>query len=265
MDIEKIATSSIQNLISRNSYLEPIINDNDKTPVWDGDIFVYKTKDFHKKNKNLIGRVPVQVKGHRVESINLESLERIKFRVDIADIQQYRMDGGVVYFVVYIDKNTEKIFYNSLLPLDLERLIKRYDKQRTFEIEFKFLPVEDAKLADIFVDFIQNRKKQQGTLIPEILYIDDIEKIKNQIKEFKFSYSTIESRGSIPFKELTTRDFYIYAEPKGIGNPIPFDKVSNAIINIQDKFKVSVGKKLTMKMHIYNGKKDYQELYVGNQ
>lgn len=264
MDIEKIATSSIQNLISRNSYLEPIINDNDKTPVWDGDIFVYKTKDFHKKNKNLIGRVPVQVKGHRVESINLESSERIKFRVDKADIQQYRMDGGVVYFVVYIDKNTEKIFYNSLLPLDLERLIKRYDKQRTFEIEFKSLPVEDAKLADIFVDFIQNRKKQQGTLIPEILYIDDIEKIKDQIKEFKFSYSTIESKGSIPFKELTTRDFYIYAEPKGIGNPIPFDKVSNAIINIQDKFKVSVGKKTYYENAYIQWEKGLSRIVCGN-
>lgn len=34
---------------------------------------------------------------------------------------------------------------------------------------------------------------------------------------------------------------YIYAEPKGIGNPIPFERVSNAIINIQHKFKVSVG------------------------
>ena len=30
MNIEKIATSSIENLISRNSFLEPIINNNDK-------------------------------------------------------------------------------------------------------------------------------------------------------------------------------------------------------------------------------------------
>ncbi len=243
MDIEIIATSSIEKLISRNSYLKPAINNNDKIPVWDGDVIVYGTKDLNKKKENLIGRVPVQVKGHKVENISDSNLQVIKFRVKKEDMKKYLTDGGVIYFVVYIDEDTEKIFYNSLLPLDLERLIKRYDNQKTFEIEFKSLPTKDRELADVFLDFIQNRKRQQGTLIPGILYTDDIEKIQNEIKEFKFSYSTIEPKGSIPFRELTTRDFYLYAKPKGIGNPIPFERVSNAIINIQHKFKISVGEK----------------------
>lgn len=240
MDIEKIATSSIKNLISRSSYLEPIINDNDKTPVWDGDIFVYRTKDRNKRNENLIGRVPVQVKGHEVETIEDTNLKNIKFRVDKEDMRKYIMDGGVIYFVVYIDKNTEKIFYNSLLPLDLERLMKKYSQQKTFEIQFKPLPIEERKLADIFLDFVQNRKQQQGTLMPQVLYMNDVKKIKNKIKEFKFSYSTVEPKGLIPFKELTTRDIYIYAKPKGIGNPIPIERVSNLIVNMQYKLEISV-------------------------
>lgn len=240
MDIEKVATSSIENLISRNSYLKPIIDNNDKTPVWDGDVFVYRTKDRNKSNNDLIGRVPVQVKGYEVERIDNINLKNIKFRVDKEDMQKYLTDGGVIYFVVYVDKNTEKIFYNSLLPLDLARLMKKYSQQKTFEIELKSLPVEERKLADIFLDFVQNRKKQQGTLIPEILHIDDIEKIQDEIREFKFSYSTVEPKESILFKELTTRDFYIYAEPKGIGNPIPFERVSNAIVNIQHKLVISI-------------------------
>ncbi len=240
MNIEKIATSSIENLISRNSFLEPIINNNDKTPVWDGDVFVYRTKDRNKSNKDLIGRVPVQVKGHEVEIIDGINLKNIRFRVNKGDLQKYITDGGVIYFVVYVDKNTEKIFYNSLLPLDLARLMKKYSQQNTFEIELKSLPVEERKLADIFLDFVQNRKKQQGTLMSQFLYMDDIEKIKNEIKEFKFSYSTVGPKGSIPFKELTTRDIYIYAKPKGIGNPIPIERVSNAIVNIQHKLEISI-------------------------
>jgi hypothetical protein len=244
MDIEIIATSSIEKLISRNSYLKPAINNNDKIPVWDGDVIVYGTKDSNKKKENLIGRVPVQVKGHKVENISDSNLQVIKFRVKKEDMKKYLTDGGVIYFVVYIDEASEKIFYNSLLPLDLERLIKKYDEQQTFEIEFKPLPNKEIELADIFLDFVRNRKKQQGTLIPEILYTYDIEKFRNEIQEFKFSYSTVEPKGSIPFRELTTRDFYLYAKPKGIGNPIPFERVSNAIINIQDEFRISIGEKI---------------------
>lgn len=62
MDIEKVATSALENLLSKNPYLRAFINSNDKTPIWDGDIFVYKSKDNKNKNKDLIGKAPIQVK-----------------------------------------------------------------------------------------------------------------------------------------------------------------------------------------------------------
>jgi len=243
MDIEKIATSSIENLLSRNPYLRTKIDSNDKTTVWDGDIFVYCSKEPNKKNDDLLGKVPVQVKGRKVETIENLNLKKIKFRVKKDDVKKYLTDGGVIYFVVCMDEKKEEIFYNSLLPLDLARLIKRYKNQNSFEIEFKPLPKTDVKLADIFVDFIKNRQKQQGTLIPDILCFEDFKKIENEIKEIKFSYSTVDFKRTIPFRELTTRDLYLYAKPKGVGNPIPFERVSNAIINLQSKFTISIGGK----------------------
>ena len=42
IDIEKIATNNIEEEILKNSdCLSPYINSNDKTPLWDGNIFVY--------------------------------------------------------------------------------------------------------------------------------------------------------------------------------------------------------------------------------
>ncbi len=38
---------------------------------------------------------------------------------------KYLIDGGVIYFVIYIDKHMEKVFYNLLLPLDLACLMKK--------------------------------------------------------------------------------------------------------------------------------------------
>lgn len=237
MDIEIIATSTIEKLISRNSYLKTYIESNDKTPIWDGYVFVYRNKNRNKKNEDLIGKVPVQVKGHESEVIEND---KIKFRIDLESIKKFYTDGGVIFFVVYITPNSEKIYYNSLLPLDLKRLIKKYNQQKTLEIELKTLPTEEKELADIFLDFIQNRKEQSGTLIDEFLYINDTQNIQNEIKQFKFSYSTVEPEKSIPFKELTTRDIYLYMEPKGIGNPIPVEKFSNAIVNIEHELEISV-------------------------
>ncbi|KGK86564.1 hypothetical protein [Clostridium sp. HMP27] len=244
MDVEIAATSTIEKLISRNSYLKTYIDSNDKTPIWDGNVFVYRNKNCNKKNEDLIGRVPVQVKGREVSKIENNN---IKFRIDLESIKKFHTDGGVIFFVVYITQNNDRIYYNSLLPLDLARLIKRYDHQKTLEIELKPTPTEERALADIFLNFVQNRKKQFGTLLPDFLYIEDTENIKNQIKQFKFSYSTVEPNKSTFFKELTTRDIYVYMEPKGIGNPIPIEKISNAIINIQQKFEIALKEKVYYK------------------
>ena len=40
--IELIAVNRIKDAILQSNILEPFIDDNDKTPSWDGNIFVYK-------------------------------------------------------------------------------------------------------------------------------------------------------------------------------------------------------------------------------
>lgn len=247
MNIEIVATSEVKRIISRNHYLKPVINENDNIPVWDGEVFVYRDKSKNQKNKNLIGKAPVQVKGHEVKGKDFNQLDDIKFRVQKSDFVNYYNDGGVIYFVVYINDETEKVFYNSLLPLDLKRLLNQYNDQDSFTIKLRGLPKEELKVADIFFDFIQNKRKQQGTLISNILYSSDIEKEKENINNFKFSYSTLDASQSHPFKELTTRDFYIYAQPAGIGNPIPFEKASNAIISVQEQIEIAVKDKIYYK------------------
>lgn len=81
-DIEKIATNKIEEEILKNSdCLSPYINSNDKTPLWDGNIFVYsggnKTNDLYE------GKIDVQIKGRNVKqfkktntfSIEVETLK----------------------------------------------------------------------------------------------------------------------------------------------------------------------------------------------
>src|SRR5699024_3661729 len=121
---------------------------------------------------------------------------------------------------------------------------KSYEKQATFEIDFQLLPTDDTELADIFVNFIENRKKQLGTLHPTMLYIHDIQQFKDHIEEYKFGFSTFNPKNINPFLELSKRPFYIYAKPKGLGGLIPIDNVNDAIVSLQDTFKIAIKDKI---------------------
>ena len=64
MDLEKIATSALVSSISQTDILSGFINNGDKEPCWDGNIYIYENSSHSKKN---IKRIPTQVKGKGVK------------------------------------------------------------------------------------------------------------------------------------------------------------------------------------------------------
>lgn len=49
MDLEKTATSSVAMSISATDVLSPFINEGDKEPSWDGNVYIYSNKDKKKE------------------------------------------------------------------------------------------------------------------------------------------------------------------------------------------------------------------------
>lgn len=41
MDTEKIATAAVQLSVAKTDRLSPFVNDGDKEPSWDGNIYIY--------------------------------------------------------------------------------------------------------------------------------------------------------------------------------------------------------------------------------
>ena len=64
--IETFAVNAVRESIALSGYLDQYISDNDKEPSWDGFVYIYN--DPIKTKANLIGRVPVQVKGKEVKA-----------------------------------------------------------------------------------------------------------------------------------------------------------------------------------------------------
>ena len=125
-----IAISALQKKISQTNYLVPYLNSKDKGPSWDGEIYVYGNPDDKHPKSDLIGKVPVQIKGHKAKQIHKE---KIKFQAEVSDLRNYLKDGGVIYFVVYFDENGENecIYYVILLPFELKRMLKNAGNQKT--------------------------------------------------------------------------------------------------------------------------------------
>lgn len=153
MDIENIAVSAVCESLDRTELLKSFINSGDKEPSWDGHIYVYH--HVSQKKCMLSGRVPAQVKGKKVKS--LDNLGIISFSVEVADLNNYFKDGGIFYFVVYITKNKSQIFYASLLPFD----IKEFDinEKNSITINDNILPL-DIEYSQKTTSEIENLKER---------------------------------------------------------------------------------------------------------
>jgi hypothetical protein len=66
VDIEQIATSKVEESISKAEKLKAYVSANDKGPSFDGYIGIFNRSDFSKRN---FKRVNVQIKGKKVKKI----------------------------------------------------------------------------------------------------------------------------------------------------------------------------------------------------
>lgn len=239
--IETEATSAFSTLIRRNPYLSPYVDENDKTPVWDGSVYVYSTENSTQSNKALLGRVPTQVKGHKTEK---KFPENIMFPIDAINMKRYQSEGGIIFIVVYInDSYKSQIYYEQLLPLDIERFLSQMRNRNSKSISFRKIPTDNLLLANLFLNFIEDRKKQMGTVDKDKLHLSDWENNK-EIGTFKMHMSSVKSQLFDPLQALSRSTFYLYGKPNSFNLEIPMERVNQAIITTTSLHDIGCGQKV---------------------
>lgn len=225
--IEESATTALKAALLRCPILESYIDSNDKTPSWDGTVFVYKSEKT--KKENLAGRVPIQIKGTEKVIVS----DTASFSCSVADLNNYYNDGGCIFFLISVDLSSgnSKIFYKTLLVVDLDKIIKGAGKQKTSTIHLNLFPAEANEISSIFMEFTDNVHKQIGFIGKDIPTFESLEAKGAEITSLTFTASGIGlTLDEIP-KFLSTHDFYLYAKVKGLDVDVPIDKVTNAIIS----------------------------------
>lgn len=220
MEIEKIATSAVITEISKTERLSSFINSGDKEPCWDGNVYIHEGKNHTKKN---IKKVATQVKGKLVKPNAVK--DTIKYPISYDDLNAYMMNGGTMFFVVYIDNdsgNAIQVYYTTLLPIKVKELFKTVKTK--YQIEFKKFPSDNAEKTELFLNFYSNAQKQNSFAGKDLPTIEDLVK-QGVLESLSFFYTGIgnnTNHNALP-KAMDGKPFTLYANVKGGAAPIPVE------------------------------------------
>lgn len=227
--IEMNALLKLRTSLERCDRVGTDIRENDRTPSWDGDIYIYSSANNEKAN--IIGKISIQVKGKEVSNFNNPE---ITYPVDCTDIRNFRHVGGTIFFVIYMtDYDHYKIYYNALLPLDLEELSKSIThNQKTKNIVFKEFPDTDTEIMYIFDNFIIDSRKQHSTAKTGYIKIGDDTKFDSITLSATFSGTSLSCLFSYPL--------YIYGKNEELNIEIPLNRVMIESIQKSEKLNIKV-------------------------
>ena len=218
MELEKIATNAVETSIVKTDRLTSFISRGDKEHCWDGNIYIHESKNHNKRN---IKKVSTQIKGKAVTPDQVGNT--IKYRISHDDLTAYMMNGGTMFFVVYINKETGEplqIYYTQLLPIKIKEILKK--DLKSYDVWFSKFPENNSEKTAIFVQFHSDAQRQASFAGMELPSIDDLTK-RGVLESLTFQctgYGDYRALSSIP-RIMDGKSLSIYANIKGYSCPVP--------------------------------------------
>ena len=210
--IEESGVDYVKKYLRQVNTLDPNILYNDKTASWDGNILVYQAVPFVKSQ--LRAKIPTQVKTRTFAKY------KRKYPVSVVDLNNYKKDGSILYFLVQIVNDNYKIFYAKLFLIDLERLISMAKKQQTISISFAEFPEDIKSIQAIIEDYIDTANKQKQ-LLPEVFDLDTfISRYPNRAVTFNVKLPLNPTQSDIISSIVQQQPYLYYECDKGISVPV---------------------------------------------
>lgn len=203
--IEQNAVNEVRNYIDSTNCLRSYLKDNDRTPLWDGTVFVYMGEPD--KKETLHGTVKAQVKGTEVEAFKLKE----HYRVERNDLEIYMKEGGLFFFVVEMlasDIRERRIFYKKLSPIYIQSLLDQ-KATKTIEIPFDPVPTDFRIMEDEMLNFISDSRKQTSFVGRQGLTLNEALRGDYQIKYGGF-VNTVTNKSLA--MQLTSQSFCLYQD-----------------------------------------------------
>lgn len=208
--IENAGVDAVSDYFNFTETLDPSIPKKDKEPVWDGKLYLYKNGSDKQSRTGLIGIIPVQVKGRQFKDF---SKPKITYSVNVNDVKLYQNNGGVAFFVVYVNADTseKKIYYRLLAPIELRKIAKIAGKKKEISIVFNELP-DRGKVVELkFLDFYNDCLKQHSFSNQEPIHFQDVEK---EIASFNIQFTSPTNNQLEALRQFTSSSHFCYVTLK---------------------------------------------------
>lgn len=147
--LESISVSAVNTYFSRNGYVVPHTSEQDKTPLWDGQLFIYKKRDEF-SNETFNCQIPIQIKSSYHNGGKFPN--RTTHSVTLIDLNNYLEDGGLAFFKVLISNEKEQIYCAFLNKLELKRAIESAKGNASRTIELRKIP---ANYQEVLKEFFR--------------------------------------------------------------------------------------------------------------
>ena len=237
--IERNAVNAVRDFVDTTACLRSYLEENDKTPLWDGSIFVYDGEPD--KNENFIGTLKSQIKGTEVETFQGKE----SFRLSFDELSLYMKEGGLFFFVVEMQKGNytkRRIFYRPLTPHTIQALInqartdKRGRETKSMDLTLKTLPTDYRIVEDEMINFIRDSRKQTSFVGKPSLSLKDALKGNYPLK----METSIHLTGNDPIElQLVSQPFVLYQETPYASIPVrDVEVTARAKVQIDEPVKV---------------------------
>lgn len=228
-EIEELGVKELETKILRQGCMTPNFQVNDKTPFWDGEVYLYNSED--KTKEHFRCRVPVQIKATTIK-------ETEKFRVKHVDLKAYEKDGGVFYFVIYLDKSGDlkSIRYASLTPVEIANAIKKGGDKKKIAVKTRKLESQAVSLYKILQDHAFQCEMQASYIGYDYPTLDEVQS-ESGFENIIFTIQSNEGAEGI-FKFQESCSIQLYAK-MGISKVPLLDRIE--ITSILEPIDVAFG------------------------
>lgn len=202
--IEEAGIAALTSYFTRCEHIDSFIDHNDKTPLWDGKLCLYKNSSH--SNDNYIGDVKVQVKSHN----KFSDKQTIKHPVKVVDLHTYNRNGGLVYLVPYIgEESAPRLYYCLLTQTILKKHIKLAAGKANTNITLSLLPEKREDFENQLIAFFYDCSKQTTSYDKEIVQMSEFMKLPG-VHKFNVTAHSFKPITDIQ-DYLRNNEVYLYA------------------------------------------------------